>query len=58
MKACWKEDFPLVKQVWVRKHLDKLDINKCMGSDGKHPQMLKELVDTIASLLIINFERS
>ncbi|KAJ7410616.1 hypothetical protein BTVI_53109 [Pitangus sulphuratus] len=36
VKECWKEDFPLVKEDWVRE-LGKLDIHKFMGPDGMHP---------------------
>ncbi|GAB0208568.1 mitochondrial enolase superfamily member 1 [Grus japonensis] len=36
-KVLQKEDFPLVKEDWVREHLGKLDIHKSMGPDGMHP---------------------
>lgn len=58
VRECWKEDFPLVKKDWVRKHLGKLCIHKSMGPDGMHPQMLRELTGTVVRLLTIIFERS
>lgn len=37
VKDCWKEDFSLVKEDWVREHLGKLDIHKSTGPEGMHP---------------------
>lgn len=54
IKECCKEDFPLVREGWVREHLD---IHKSMGSDGMHPQVLKDLVNTISRPTMIIFER-
>lgn len=42
---------------FVREHLGKLHIHKFMGPDREGPKVLKELVDTVARLLSINFER-
>ncbi|TRZ08619.1 hypothetical protein HGM15179_018490 [Zosterops borbonicus] len=37
VKEYWKEDFPLVKEDWVREYLGKFDIHKSMGSNGLYP---------------------
>lgn len=37
VKELWKGDFPLVRENWVREHLNKLDIHKSMHPDGMHP---------------------
>lgn len=37
VRECWKENFSLVKEDWVRGHLERLDIHKSMGPDGIHP---------------------
>lgn len=42
----------------AREHLKKLDIQKSMGLDGMHSQMLRELADVIMRRLLIIFERS
>lgn len=39
VKECCKEDFPLVKEDWVREHLD---IHESVGSDGMQPQVLRD----------------
>lgn len=57
VKDCWKEDFPLLKQDWVREHLGKLDIHKSLDSDGMHPWVLRNLVDTIVRPFTIISER-
>lgn len=37
VRECWKENFSLVKEDWVRGHLERLGIHKSMGPDGIHP---------------------
>lgn len=34
VKECWKGDFPLVREDWVRERLNKLDIFKSMHMTG------------------------
>lgn len=58
VKGCWKEDLSLVREDWVREHLGKSDIHKSMGSQGMHPQRLRELVDATGRPLTVIFERS
>ncbi|XP_068856794.1 uncharacterized protein [Aphelocoma coerulescens] len=58
VKESWKEDFPFIKEDWVREHLGKLDIHKSMGPDRMHPTLLSKLVDIIARPLMIIFGRS
>ena len=36
-KAWRKKDLPLVEEYWIRDHLSKWDIHKCMGPDRMHP---------------------
>lgn len=56
VEECWKEDFPLIKENWVREHPGKHDILKSMGPARIYPQMLRELMDTIARPLTITFK--
>jgi len=48
----WKvwsnKDLPLEEKDLAREHLSKLDILKSMTSDGKHPQVQRELADVTA----------
>lgn len=49
-KRVWRKGtFPWIVEVWVRAHSDKPDIHESMGPDGMQPQVLRELVDIIAS---------
>ncbi|RMC04262.1 hypothetical protein DUI87_19081 [Hirundo rustica rustica] len=57
VKEWWEEDIPLVKEDWVREHLSKLDIQKSVGPEGIHPEVLKALADIIGRPLMIIFER-
>jgi len=57
-EACRKDDLRLVEEDCVRDHLSNLDADKSMGLHGIHPRVLRELVDVIAELLSIIFERS
>lgn len=50
-KSWYKEDVPLVEEVKDWEYLSK--ILKSMGSDGMHPQLLKELADVITGPLLI-----
>ena len=54
-KKWWKE-ISLIKEDWLREHLGKITIHKCMDRDMMHPQVLKELVDITARPLTILFE--
>lgn len=58
VKGCWKQDFSMVKRDWHREHLRRPDFHKWMGPVGTHSRVLRELVDTTASPLIIIFEWS
>lgn len=49
VKKSWKEEFPLVREDWVREYLDKFDIFKSMYPDRIHQSVLIELVDTMTS---------
>lgn len=42
-----KEDFPLVREYWVRDHLGKPEAHKSAGPDGTLLQVLRELVNVI-----------
>lgn len=41
-KKCLKGEFPLVREDWVREHLDNF-----VHPDRMHPSVLRELVDTM-----------
>ncbi|TRZ07418.1 hypothetical protein HGM15179_019687 [Zosterops borbonicus] len=55
VKEWW--DIPLVKEDWVREHLSKLDIQKSVGPEGMHPELLKALADIIERPLVIIFDK-
>lgn len=42
-KEWWKEDFLLVKQDWIRGHLNRLDRFKSMGPEGMNTGALVRL---------------
>lgn len=49
------EDVPLVEEDQVGEYLSKLDIDKSMGLDGIHPQVLREQSDVIVRPFCIIF---
>lgn len=51
------ESFPLVEEGVVWGHLGGINLHKSMGPNGKHPFVLMVLVEVIAELLSIVFER-
>lgn len=40
-----------------KEHLNKLNISKPMGSPGRHPQVLRELSDVTARILLVIFAK-
>lgn len=52
------EDFLLVEVDLIIACLAKISEDKCMGSEGKYPCVLRELLEVIAKLLSIIFEWS
>jgi len=52
-----KEDLPALSEDQVRDHLKNLKVHKSMGHDEILPQVLRELVNEVAKLLSIIFER-
>ncbi|KFV02152.1 RNA-directed DNA polymerase from mobile element jockey, partial [Tauraco erythrolophus] len=52
------EEPPTVGEDQVRDHLKNLKMNKFMGLDEVHPQVLRELADEVAKLLSIIFQKS
>ena len=51
-----QKDVPLVEEDQIREYLSNMDIHKPMGSDGIHPQVLRERADVIVRLLSIIFD--
>ncbi|GAB0183225.1 mitochondrial enolase superfamily member 1 [Grus japonensis] len=49
---------PTVGEDQVREYLRNLKVHKSMGPDEVHPQVLRELVDEVARLLSIIFEKA
>lgn len=52
-----KEDLPSVEKDQPREHLNKLNTYNSVRPDRLHPQVLRELADTIAKVFLTIFER-
>ena len=53
-----KVDLPAVSEDEVQDHLRNLKVHKSMGPNKIHLWVLRELMDEVAKLLLIIFERS
>jgi len=61
-ETTWKmwsgEDLPSAEDDQIREYVNKLEVHKSMGPNGKYPQVLVELTEVIIRPLMITSEWS
>ena len=55
-KVWSKEYVPVVEEEQVGEYLNKLDIQKSLGPDGRHPRVLRKLAGLVVRSLLVVFE--